>query len=112
MPTAGSFGRTQVRRQNCRDLAFPAQSWRGRRASDPMKRRVDPCRPSEETSMKHLVLLAAAAAAFLATPSAEAAGRSNRSGASAASTRQGPIARLAELERAKNAWLRQVFLRR
>lgn len=60
--------------------------------------------------MKRIILIAVAAL-MLTTGSARAAGgRQNR--AYRSSSGNGPISRLVELERRKNAWLRQTFLGR
>jgi hypothetical protein len=55
--------------------------------------------------MRKLFVVAAVAALLLACDSASAASR--KSGMSA---RKGPIAKLIELERRKNEWLRRTFL--
>jgi hypothetical protein len=60
--------------------------------------------------MKRVLLVAAVLASIAYTASAFAAPSRGQSGISA--TRNGPIARLIELERRKNEWLRQRFLGR
>jgi hypothetical protein len=59
--------------------------------------------------MKRLLLVAVVLGCFVSTTSAFAASR-GQAGASA--TRNGPVAKLIELERRKNEWLRQRFLSR
>jgi hypothetical protein len=55
--------------------------------------------------MRKVFVVAAVAALLLACDSASAASRK-----SGASVRKGPIAKLIELERRKNEWLRRTFL--
>lgn len=60
--------------------------------------------------MKRLLLVAVVLGCFVSTASAFAAPSRGQAGASA--TRNGPVAKLIELERRKNEWLRQRFLSR
>lgn len=62
--------------------------------------------------MRRWVLVAALLATIVVTSAetASAAQYSSSTGRSVAARRMGPIARLIELERRKNEWLRRVFL--
>jgi len=58
--------------------------------------------------MRRIVLVVAVLTSLVIAGTASAAQNGNSSGASA--TRKGPVAKLVELEKRKNEWLRQQFL--
>jgi hypothetical protein len=72
-------------------------------------RRIGSVPPSARQPLVPFPLLAVVLGCFVSTTSAFAASR-GQAGASA--TRNGPVAKLIELERRKNEWLRQRFLSR
>lgn len=62
--------------------------------------------------MIRLALLIAIVASMFIAGSASAAQQSRSTRAAAQAQRKGPVAKLVELERRKNEWLRETFLNR
>lgn len=62
--------------------------------------------------MIRVALLVAVVASMLIAGTASAAQQSRAARAAAQSQRKGPVAKLIELERRKNEWLRETFLNR